>query len=85
MKLLLITLEWVGMKIQNESISVIVDLAMTHRRVKYDVEQHKMKKQVLKTGCYQISQIKGLSVAVIAPNSPKEVFFRLSSICHHKT
>lgn len=84
MKLLLATLLGIVMKIQNESTSVIVDLAMTHRRVRYDVEQHKMKKQVLKTGCYQISQIKRLSVVVIASNSPKEVFFRLSSICHPK-
>ena len=69
MKLLLVALQLVGMKIQNESISVIVDLAMTHRSVRDAVEQHKMKKQELKTGiCYQISQTKRLSFAVIASN-----------------
>ena len=46
-----------------------INLAMALRRLRDGIKQH-TKKQLLKTGCYQSSQIKGPSIGVTASISP---------------
>ena len=54
-------------------MSIRVNLEMAHGRARDDTEHHEMKKQELETGYYQSSQIKRLSITILASNSPKGV------------